>query len=205
MDLPEGKNLVGSFWQPSLVICDPDTLKTLDGANLACGMAEVIKHACIRSGKLFETLEAGIGPDDMEHLIAANLNIKREVVERDTRENGERMLLNFGHTLGHAIEKLHNYIGITHGEAVAMGMMLITRACERHSLTEAGTADKLSALLCKYHLPSECGLALSDILEAAKGDKKRASNDINLVILKKIGEAVVYRLPVNEMPAFFGL
>jgi len=206
VDLAEGKNLVGAFWQPSLVICDPQTLATLDSTNIACGMAEVIKHACIRSSALFETL---LACDDiyenLVELISANLKIKRDVVERDERERGERILLNFGHTLGHAIEKLHGYTGITHGEAVAVGMVIITRFAEKRGLTCAGTANTLAGLLKKFGLPTDTALKLCDIVEAAKGDKKRAGGDISLVLLSGIGEAYVHRLPVTGLPAFFGL
>lgn len=203
VDLPEGKNLVGAFWQPSLVLCDPATLRTLDDRNVACGMGEIIKHACIRSAELFRTLEEGSAITPA--IIAQNLAIKREVVERDEREHGERMLLNFGHTLGHAIEKLQKYSGATHGEAVAMGMVLITRASEKNGLTPPGTADRIARLLRRYGLPSECGLPLGDIVRAAANDKKRAGSLIRLVVLHGIGDAVIHSLPVAGLPAFFGL
>ena len=206
VDLPEGKNLVGAFWQPSLVLCDPQTLSTLDRANIACGMAEIIKHACIRSSALFDTLLAcGDFREDIVGLIAANLTIKRDIVQRDERERGERMLLNFGHTLGHAIEKLHGFTGVSHGEAVAAGMAMITRRAEKIGLTRTGTAEKLSSMLRKYGLPDGSELPLAQIVEAAKGDKKRAGGDIHLVLLEEIGKAYLHTLPVAELPAFFGL
>jgi 3-dehydroquinate synthase len=206
VDLPEGKNLVGAFWQPSLVLCDPQTLSTLDSTNIACGMGEIIKHACIRSKELFDfLLETQSVNQSIVRLIAENLKIKRDVVERDEREKGERMLLNFGHTLGHAIEKLNHFTGITHGEAVAIGMATITRYSEKKGMTEAGTYAALVNLLEKHGLPSETSLPLCDMINAAKGDKKRAGGDIHLVLLKRLGEGFVYRLPIVEMPAFFDL
>lgn len=203
VDLPEGKNLVGAFWQPSLVLCDPLTLRTLDARNVACGMGEIVKHACIRSETLFETLERGA--EVTPAVIAQNLAIKRAVVEHDERERGERMVLNFGHTLGHAVEKLQHYAGATHGEAVAMGMVLMTHASERNGLTPACTADRIARLLARCGLPDRCDLPLKDIVQAAAGDKKRAGDRIRLIVLRRIGEAVIYPLPVAELPAFFGL
>lgn len=203
VDLPEGKNLVGAFWQPRLVLCDPATLRSLDRRNVACGMGEIIKHACIRSASLFETLERGAAVTPA--VIAQNLAIKRDVVEHDERESGERMVLNFGHTIGHAIEKLQHYSGATHGEAVAMGMVLITRASESNGLTPAGTADRIARLLGRYGLPAECRLPLGDMVRAAVQDKKRSGSLIRLVILRQIGKAVLLPLPVAELPAFFGL
>lgn len=206
VDLPEGKNLVGAFWQPRMVLCDTETLHTLPDDVFACGMGEVIKHACIKSEPLYESLLARSEPfEEIEAMVAANLSIKRDVVERDERERGERMLLNFGHTLGHAIEKLNGYQGISHGEAVAMGMSLITHQSEKNGLTQPGTAQRLTALLAKYHLPCECPLPPSDIVEAARGDKKRAGGDITLVLLRRIGEAYLHRIPVSQLSAFFGL
>ena len=203
VDLSAGKNLVGAFWQPRLVLCDPQALRTLDARNVACGMAEIIKHACICSAALFETLEdAG---SVTAAVIRDNLCIKRDVVERDERESGERMLLNFGHTLGHAIEKLRHYQGITHGEAVAAGMALMTRAGERNGITAPGTADRLSRLLEKYGLPTGSDLPLGDIAKAAENDKKRAGSDIRIVLLRKIGEGTLRRMPVSSLADFLGI
>jgi 3-dehydroquinate synthase len=206
VDLPEGKNLVGAFWQPKLVLCDPEALATLDSANLACGMAEVIKHGAIKSAELFSALGRR-DPDCLPDaaLIAANIDIKRGVVERDERESGERMLLNFGHTLGHAIEKLKNFSGVTHGECVAMGMAAVTRASERRGLTAPGTSVKLEAMLRRYTLPVDSDLPLADIVRAARGDKKRAGENINLVYLHEIGRAGIIRIPVAELAGFFGV
>jgi 3-dehydroquinate synthase len=206
VDLKEGKNLVGAFWQPRLVICDPNTLSTLDATNFSCGMAEVIKHACIRSSALFDTLLSCDETDSIiEAIITANLNIKREVVEHDEQEKGERMLLNFGHTLGHAIEKLSDFKTFTHGQAVAMGMSLITQASEKNSLTAPGTFEKIFILRNKFGLTAECGFSLSEILAAASNDKKRAGSNINLVLLKNIGESFIHTLPIERLPNFFGI
>lgn len=201
VDLPQGKNLVGAFWQPRLVVCDPATLGTLAPRVFSDGMAEAIKHTCIRDASLFEALEGGAGVD--VEFICRNIDIKRRVVERDERESGERMTLNFGHTLGHAIEKYYNFTDYTHGEAVAAGMVMITRVSERRGLTEKGTAERLSRLLQKYNLPSGCPAPLGELLRAAKSDKKRADGGITLVMLKSIGDAFLYRLDDADFEKFF--
>lgn len=206
VDLPQGKNLAGAFWQPRLVVCDPDTLQTLDAENIACGMGEIVKHACIADARLFETLEQ---TDDLQAalpgIIARNIEIKRDVVQDDEREAGRRMLLNFGHTIGHAIEKCLHYTGISHGAAVAAGMAAITAQAERQGLTAPGTAARIAALLRKFGLPDRTALPLADLVAAARGDKKRAGGKMHLVLLKTVGEAYVHTIPVEELPAFFGL
>ncbi len=206
VDLPEGKNLAGAFWQPRAVVCDPDVLDTLDEGNIACGMGEIIKQACIRSKPLFDQLcmEKDLHTA-LPDIIAQNILIKRDVVEHDEREKGERMLLNFGHTLGHAIEKCLHFQGISHGAAVAVGMKLITEAAERQGLSPTGTSARIAALTKKYGLPTESPVPLADAVRAAQNDKKRAGGDIRLVLLKSIGDAFLYRLPVTGLPAFFGL
>lgn len=204
VDLPEGKNLAGAFWQPRLVLCDPDVLDTLDTANIVCGMGEIVKHACIRSKALYDQLLACADIHaELPAIIAENVKIKRDVVEHDEREKGERMLLNFGHTLGHAVEKCLHYNGISHGAAVAVGMHLMTEAAERHGLTPSGTAAQIDVLLTKYNLPIDCPLPLADAVHAAQNDKKRAGGNIHLVLLHGIGEAYIHTLPVAELPAFF--
>jgi 3-dehydroquinate synthase len=201
VDLCEGKNLVGAFWQPRLVICDPSTLKTLDSRIFSDGMAEAIKHTCIRDSALFDALLGGAAVD--EDFICRNIDIKRRVVERDERESGERMLLNFGHTLGHAIEKTYNFETYTHGEAVAIGMVLITRQSEKKGLTQKGTTKKIETLLKKFGLPTECSASIDDIVKAAASDKKRADGGITLVLLRKIGDAFLHRLSDADFRRFF--
>lgn len=201
VDLCEGKNLVGAFWQPRLVVCDPATLKTLDSRVFSDGMSEAIKHTCIRDSALFASLLAGAPVD--EDFICRNIDIKRQVVERDERESGERMLLNFGHTLGHAIEKLYNFETYTHGEAVAIGMVMITRQSEKKGLTKRSTTAQIESLLKKFNLPTSCSASIGDIVRAAASDKKRANGGITLVLLHEIGDAFLYRLYDAEFESFF--
>lgn len=203
VDLPEGKNLVGAFWQPSLVLCDPAALDTLSPRIFADGMGEAVKHACIRDAALFDDLCRMEPGAFTEELLRANLAVKRAVVERDEREKGERMLLNFGHTLGHAIEKLTGYTRYTHGEAVAMGMAAITRQSEKRGMTRPGTAEKLEALLRRHGLPAACPLPAAEVAAAAAGDKKRAGDALRIILLRRIGEAFIHTLPARDFPSFF--
>ena len=127
VDLPQGKNLCGAFHQPALVIIDPDVLDTLSEHFFNDGMGEVIKYGCIKSQSLFERLEKENPKDFIEDIIFECVDIKRQVVENDEKEHGERALLNFGHTCGHAIEKLWSFETVSHGEAVGIGMVMITQ------------------------------------------------------------------------------
>ncbi len=154
IDLPEGKNLAGAFYQPKLVLIDPDVLDTLSDELFRDGMGEVIKYGLIRSRSLHEALAAAGGRDGLrpllEQVISECVDIKRGVVERDERDTGERMTLNFGHTLAHAIETAQRYHGLSHGAAVGVGMALITRLSERMGLTKPGTAEEIRRILRLY-------------------------------------------------------
>jgi 3-dehydroquinate synthase len=207
VDIPEGKNLVGAFWQPVLVLADTNTLDTLPDNVFSDGMAEVIKTAAIKDSTLFEILENQNAKnlDNREQIISKCIDIKRGVVERDEREAGERKLLNFGHTLGHALEKYYNYSGLSHGFAVAVGMSIITEVSERHQLTEQGTALRLNSLLEKFHLPIDDPAPTEDYISGILLDKKRAGSNIDLVFLKNIGTSFVYPLPINNISEFIGM
>ena len=127
------------------------------------------------------------------------------MVSRDEREAGERMLLNFGHTLGHAIEKLHGFSGVTHGMAVAVGMAMMANIGEAHGITAKGTAGRIISLCEKYGLPTSDTATLAQMAEAAKGDKKTAGSKINLVLLKKIGESLILSLPIDDLEEFISV
>lgn len=199
VDLPQGKNLAGAFHQPSLVLIDPDTLGTLPPLFFSDGMGEVIKYGCIRSRALFETLRdaADLRPQ-MESILFSCVDCKREIVEHDEFDTGERMVLNFGHTLGHALEKAHGYTGLTHGAAVGIGMALIARLGEHMGLTEDGTAEQIASLLEKYSLPVSDSAPLDQIVEATALDKKGLGGDLRIVLLHTIGDSFVHRLPRAE-------
>ena len=205
VDLPTGKNLVGAFWQPILVLIDPDTLNTLPEKFFKDGLGEVVKYGCIRSKSLFEKLENENAKDFIDDIIFECVSIKRDVVEHDERDTGERAILNFGHTLGHALEKLNNYTNLTHGEAVSAGSAIITRISENHGLTEIGTAQRIENLLKKYDLPINSDFPLSDIVNATRVDKKSTGKSIKFVFLKEIGECFVQKINTADFGEFFGV
>lgn len=202
VDLPQGKNLVGAFHQPVAVLIDPDTLDTLPRDFRIDGMGEVIKYGCIKDAAFFADLEQRDAFAHIEDVIETCVSVKRDVVSRDEKEAGERMLLNFGHTLGHAIEKLGNFTAVTHGKAVAVGMVLMARAGENNGFTAPGTADRIAALCQRYHLPVSDSASFADMAEAAKGDKKAAGSHLNVVLLKTIGDSFTHPVPLEELERF---
>ena len=205
VDLPQGKNLCGAFHQPALVIIDPDVLSTLPSHYFSDGMGEVIKYGCIKSESLFDAVQNRDAHEYIEDVIYECVDIKRGVVERDEKEAGERALLNFGHTAGHAIEKLHNFMGISHGEAVGIGMVMISKAGESAGITEPGTAEKITAVLKKYNLKTEDENSLSDIISAMAFDKKSTDSGINFIMLSKIGSSFIKPVATADIKKLFGV
>ena len=194
VDLPQGKNLVGAFYQPEAVLCDPDTLRTLTDAFWRDGLGEVVKYGCIGDAPLFDLLE-GCAPGGRETLMGRIdeilthcIQAKADVVAQDERDTGLRMTLNFGHTVGHAVEACQHYQGLSHGEAVALGMAVITRLSEGRGMTEAGTSARLDALLEALCLPRALPDLPEDALIAAMGmDKKSAGSALRVIVLDRIG------------------
>ena len=194
IDLPQGKNLAGAFYQPRLVICDTAVLSTLSEEIFNDGMAEVIKYGMLGDSELLEKLKAEL---DLEDIVATCVKMKRDIVERDEFDLGDRMLLNFGHTVGHAIEKLSNY-KVTHGCAVAVGMAMVTRFC----LPEA--SGQLEELLGKYKLPTQTDYAAKDIFEAVLSDKKRAGGEITEIVPVEFGKCELKKIPIEELLGWLG-
>ena len=199
INLEQGKNLAGAFYQPRLVAIDPLVLRTLPDREYRCGMAEVIKYGAIRSRGLFNTLRERPAVDDLPEIIALCCRIKSEIVVRDERDIGERMLLNFGHTFGHAIEKAYQYETYNHGEAVAAGMALAAGLGEELEITQAGTMDELTSLLEFHGLQARCPCPPTELLPFVGVDKKSRADDISMVFLKRIGEAFVKPLDFDEL------
>jgi 3-dehydroquinate synthase len=205
----QGKNLVGAFHQPRLVWADVATLKTLPRRQRAAGLAEVVKAAAICDAALFERLEAlgerllDVEPALLLPVLERACTIKAEVVAADEREAGLRMLLNFGHTLAHAVEKLQRYRGLLHGEAVAVGMVFAARRSEALGLAPAGTADRLAALLVRLELPVEAPEFPRRAYLAALGvDKKKRDGQVRFVVLRELGRAEIRPLtPAEILPA----
>ena len=196
VDLPQGKNLVGAFYHPKAVIIDPDVLNTLPDHFISDGMGEVIKYGCIKDKELFELLCRHTSFDDLKpkltQIIARCVDIKRIVVEADQFDLGERILLNFGHTLAHTIEQHFNYERESHGEAVGIGMYQITKIAEEMGLTKPGEAEHIRKVLDIYGLPHKCDLMLHDLIVAIALDKKNLGGKLNVVLLKEIGKSYTY-------------
>lgn len=193
VNLPEGKNLMGSFYQPARVIIDPKCIKTLNQREFSCGMAEVIKYGVIRDHELFCQLEQSLDFDSIaEDVIAACCQIKASIVEDDERDTGIRMLLNFGHTLGHAIEKNAGYGTLSHGAAVAIGMCMIEKYGEWKGLTQPGTQKRITQLCQKYQLPTAYDLS-DDMLSDVFYDKKNFGDSLSLIVAEEIGKAHIQR------------
>lgn len=202
VDIAGGKNLVGAFHQPRLVICDTETLSTLTPEFFADGMAEIVKHGMIKSAELFEILSSGNIKDNLVEIMKRNVTIKGKVVENDEREKGERMLLNFGHTLGHALEKYYGFKKLTHGYAISIGMSTFTHIAERRGMCKAGVADKLDALLEKCGLPTTDPAPLHELFRISLGDKKHLASGMNIVICSDIGKSEVVKMSVDEYEKF---
>lgn len=187
-----GKNLIGVFHQPALVVCDVEALRTLPVKVRNEGMAEVIKHACIRDADMLAALEKGGLPD--EDMVARNVAIKAHVVEADEREtSGERAHLNFGHTIGHAIEHAAGYGNLLHGEAVSLGLVAACWLSCRHATFAAEDAARVENLLKRYELPVRLPEDISDddIMAALRLDKKFVAGKMRFVLLNKPGEAFI--------------
>lgn len=204
VNLPKGKNLVGSFYHPEAVFIDPELLRTLDKRFIADGMAEVIKYGCIRDKELFNKLLNFDSEEELfeniEEVIHICCDIKREVVEDDEKDIGIRMILNFGHTLGHVIENYFNYEKYTHGEAVAMGMYHITKKSEALGMTKEGSAELIKQLLLKYKLPYEMPqMPKDEVLKTISLDKKSHVDKISIVLLKEIGECFLEKIGRYEI------
>ncbi|MCL1881949.1 MAG: 3-dehydroquinate synthase [Oscillospiraceae bacterium] len=199
-----GKNQVGTFYQPDIVICDYDTLKTLSDYIFADGMAEVIKHAIIRSEDLFQILHENkitATCDKIEDVIKRNVIIKRDIVAEDERDTGIRQLLNFGHTEAHGIEKCSNY-SISHGSAVAIGMVIASRGAFGMNLCSEDCYKQVLDMVKRYNLPSKCDFTSEQLISAAFSDKKRIGDSIALVVPEKIGHCYLKTFSMNEMARF---
>ena len=194
INLGAGKNLVGAFYQPSLVIADLELLSTLPDREFAAGMAEVIKYAVLFDPVMLEELK-----DRTEDIVYRCCDYKRRLVIRDEQDRGERMLLNLGHTFGHAIEKTGGYTTHTHGEAVAAGMVLAAKASRALGVSKTDLAPALERALRQYGLPTDCLFPWKTIVTAMRADKKNSGGDITLIMLEDFGKPVIRRIPVEAL------
>ena len=203
VDLEHGKNLAGAFYQPRLVLMDPEALGTLPLPVFMDGMAEVLKYGCIWDGDFFQFLAARPGRKeltaDIEHILYTCCDIKRQVVMEDERDTGLRMILNFGHTLGHAYELAGHYVEWSHGQAVAAGMCAAAKLGAALGVTPPELSGKIENALASLGLPTSISCAMEDYAAAIGLDKKGAGAEITLILLEKMGRAVPYKMPKDKL------
>ncbi len=198
VNLKAGKNLMGAFYQPSLVLCDINTLSTLPEDEFANGMAEIIKYGVIFDKELFDKVQSGDVKSDMENIIARCVELKRDVVARDEFDKGDRQLLNFGHTMAHSIEKISNF-KISHGNAVAIGMVIAAKASQALGWSMEDCTAAIIEANKNNNLPTECSFAANDLADIALSDKKRTGGTINFVVPEVMGKCILKKIPVEEL------
>jgi len=200
---PKGKNMIGAFYQPRMVIADLDTLQTLPQNEFRAGLAEVIKYGVISDANLFDYLEKNadkilqLDHECLAYIIKTSCSIKAEVVEKDERESHYRMILNFGHTLGHTIEALTGYSQFIHGEAVAIGMVQAAKLSQQLEKCQDEVPKRLRKLIKKYGLPSQWpDLDSQAVIECLYHDKKTMNHKIKFILVKELGSVEI----VEDMP-----
>ncbi|MBO4937906.1 MAG: 3-dehydroquinate synthase [Oscillospiraceae bacterium] len=201
IDLPAGKNLCGAFYQPSLVLCDIDTLNTLPPDIFRDGCAEVIKYGILYDPDLFEHLRTRGMEFDREAVITRCVELKRDVVAEDEFDTGARMRLNLGHTVGHGIEA-QSHFGISHGSAVAIGTAIVTRAAAVCGICSEETRNTVLEVLETFGLPMSCDYSAEDLYRSALSDKKRSGGTVNLIIPERVGFCRIAPTPVSEIQSF---
>lgn len=202
VNIKSGKNLVGAFHPPSLVICDPELLSTLSYRVFCDGMGEVIKYSVAFSESLFLKLSQTNIYHVLEEVIFDCILGKKNIVEKDEHDLTNRMKLNFGHTIGHAIEKYNNYTKITHGQAVSIGMIYIMQQGEKLGITRKNETEKLKKLLKKFNLPTSTDISCEDMFLNSLGDKKRRGDNITIVTVSEIGKCDLLTLSLDEYRNF---
>ena len=197
VNLDSGKNQVGTFYQPDLVVCDPELLSSLPDDIFRDGCAEVIKYGVIADGRLFDMLKGPIEPQ-LEEVIERCLTIKSRLVYEDEFDTGARQLLNFGHTFGHAVEKCSGY-AVSHGKAVAIGMVMAAHVSEKMGICSSDCCIKIEDMVTSFGLPHKTDLSESELLNAMISDKKRSLEEITLVLPEDIGSCVLKKIPVKDL------
>jgi 3-dehydroquinate synthase len=194
VDTPAGKNLVGAFHQPRCVVVDPELLATLPPEHLRSGLAEAVKHGAIADPEYLDWIEESVptllagDPEALTRLIVRSVEIKAEIVKRDERESGPRKLLNFGHTIGHAVESLSGY-ALLHGEAVAIGMVEEARLGERIGVTAQGTSARLRTILSRLGLPTALPMEYdaAEVVGWTRTDKKAREGRVEYALIEGVG------------------
>ena len=202
------KNMVGVFNQPEFVLCDTNLLKTLPVEELQNGFSEIVKHAALGNSELFSYIEGhyekalDLDPVTIEKLVYNSISIKSSIVNRDARETGERRKLNFGHTFGHAFEKLTR---IPHGKAVSVGMVVASELSVKKGYLSSEEAGRIKRLLQRLGLPTGLSIDREKVLAALRKDKKKEGEDIHFVYLQGLGHAVVEKIPFRELENWEGM
>lgn len=202
VDLPNGKNLVGAFHQPVAVIFDTDVLKTLPQEYWQDGLGEGLKYAVLCGGELMEIVESGLDENNFERFLELCVGCKRDIVEADERESGMRRLLNLGHTLGHALEKVSNF-RISHGKAIADGMMRISEIAVEKGLLSKKDGERILALCKKYGMKIYTEYRTETLLEPLKLDKKGAGDGLRVVVPREIGKCETITVAQKDWKEFF--
>ena len=198
IDLDTGKNQAGCFYQPWLVLCDPDTLTTLPEREYRCGCGEIIKYSVLFDAHFFEELQSTPVKDQVEHVISTCVTLKRMAVMEDEFDTGARRKLNLGHSFGHAVEACSDF-SIPHGCAVAIGMAIITRAAVKRDICTQEVLDRLLAILDKYDLPTQTDYPLEALYRAALSDKKISGGKMHLIVPEAIGRCRIESIPEAEI------
>lgn len=201
VDLPAGKNLAGTFCQPTLVVCDTAALDTLSDDCFADGAAEGVKYGVLQDPDLFDAFRAGLNRRDLDDVVARCVEIKADLVHRDEHDTGTRQLLNFGHTIGHAIERCSDYT-VAHGHAVAVGMVMAARAAYALGLSRENCTPAILGALDACHLPTACDYTAEQLFQAALQDKKRRGDQITLILPDAIGCCRRHVMPVDQLQGF---
>ena len=199
INIKEGKNLVGAFHSPRLVIMDSDVLNTLPKREFNAGMAEVIKHAFLFDKKLLKYLENNNNNFDMDFILKRNCELKGHIVEIDYKEKKERMFLNFGHTIGHSVENAAGYGVLLHGEAVAIGVIFaIEYGIKKNITKDKSLLERAKNIFAKFSLPTEIPSNIN-LKDAIKLDKKRSNDEINFVFLEDIEKPLINKVSINDI------
>lgn len=208
IDVKWGKNMIGAFKQPDLVFIDPGVLNSLDKKEFSAGMAEMIKYACIWDKLMFDTLKTKREniKEYLPELILKACEIKKRIVEKDSLDLGLRMILNFGHTMAHVIESVTGYNTLSHGFAVAIGMVYITKRSEMCGITRPGTAKEIEDVCKMYGLPTQIPVIDKQVArEYIYRDKKARSRKMNLILIEEIGSYYIYKPDIDEAVRFLDL
>lgn len=201
IDLPAGKNLAGAFYQPSLVLCDTNTLSTLPDEIFRDGCAEVIKYGILYDRNFFDYLRSAGVSFDREKVIRRCVELKRDVVAEDEFDTGARMKLNLGHTVGHGIEAKSQF-AVSHGKAVAIGTAIVSRAAAKCGMLSQADANAIVDILNAYGLPTTTEYSAEELAHFMLSDKKRSGGTVNLIIPREIGRCEIIPTPVEKLATF---